>query len=366
MTDPRHVKLARVLVDYSLRIQQGDKLLIVASPLAAPVLRAVYRTALRAGAHITTRTLDDDLLEIKLREASEEQLGYLSPLDLEEINHCDARLVLLAEENTKLLASIKPERMAMYQQARHPYLQRQMERAATADLRWCVTTLPTQAYAQDASMSLAEFEDFVYNAGLLNEDDPVSAWRNVHVEQQRIADFLMAHDEIRIVAPDTDITYRVGGRTWINASGERNFPDGEVFTGPIENSVNGTVRFSYPAVYYGTEVEDVRLTFKDGRVVMATAGRGVEFLHAMLDQDDGARVLGEVAFGLNYGIQRFSRNIGFDEKIGGTMHMALGASYPDTGGVNVSGLHWDMVCDLREGKVYADGKLCFANGKFTV
>ena len=184
--------------------------------------------------------------------------------------------------------------------------------------------------------------------------------------QQHIVDYLSKHNEIHIVTPDTDITYHVGGRSWISACGNSNFPDGEVFTGPIEESVNGTVRFTYPAVFNGQEVEDVRLTFRDGKVVESNAGRNVKFLNDMLDMDAGSRYLGEVAFGLNYGIQHFSKNILFDEKIGGTMHMALGASYPETGGKNVSGLHWDIVCDLRQGKVYADGELCYENGKFII
>ncbi len=215
-------------------------------------------------------------------------------------------------------------------------------------------------------MSLSDYEDFVYGAGKLDLDDPVTAWQAVRAEQQRIADFLEQHDEIHIVAPGTDITYRVGGRKWINCAGTENFPDGEVFSGPIEDSVNGTVLFSYPAVYDGNEVEDVRLTFRAGRVIEARAGRGLDFLNAMLDSDAGARTLGEAAFGLNYDIQRFSKETLFDEKIGGTMHMALGASLPESGGVNESGLHWDMVCDLREGKVYADGQLCYDAGRFIV
>ncbi len=215
-------------------------------------------------------------------------------------------------------------------------------------------------------MSLADYEDFVYGAGLLDQADPAAGWLKVRAEQQRIADFLSQHDEIHIVSKDTDLTYRVGGRHWINCAGTENFPDGEVFSGPVENSVQGKVCFSYPAVYGGNEVEDVRLTFRDGKVVDSSAGRGVDFLNSMLDTDEGARYVGEVAFGTNYNIQRFSKNTLFDEKIGGTMHMALGASLPESGGVNKSGLHWDMVCDLHEGKVYADGQLCYENGKFLI
>ncbi len=241
-----------------------------------------------------------------------------------------------------------------------------MERAAAGELRWCGTLFPTRAHAQEAGMSLADYEDFVYRACLLDRDDPAAAWREVHREQQRIIDYLARRDVIRIVAPDTDLTYRVGGRTWINSSGARNFPSGEVFTAPHEDSASGTVRFSYPALRFGNEVEDVRLTFRDGRVVEATAARGQAFLEAMLELDPGARALGEVAFGLNYGITRFTRNILYDEKIGGTMHVALGQAYPDSGGTNRSALHWDLICDLHEGRVYADGELCYADGRFTI
>ncbi len=264
------------------------------------------------------------------------------------------------------MSGISPERMALAQQASGPVMGRMMERATTGDLRWCITLSPTVAHAQEAGMGLPEYEDFVFGAGLLDRDDPAAAWREGQAEMQRVASLLGQRDEIRIVAPGTDLTYRASGRTWVDASGTNNFPDGEVFTGPIEDSANGTVRFTYPAIYAGTEVEDVRLTFREGKVVEATAARGQEFLHAMLDQDEGARFLGEVAFGMNYGVTRFTRNILFDEKIGGTMHLALGRSYPNTGGTNESSLHWDMICDLREGRVYADGEICYENGRFTI
>jgi aminopeptidase len=215
-------------------------------------------------------------------------------------------------------------------------------------------------------MSLDEYQEFVFAAGRLNEPDPAAAWREVEHEQQRLADYLAKHDQLRFIAPGTDLTVRVGGRTWMNSCGHRNFPDGETFTGPIEDSANGTVRFTYPAIYGGREVDGVRLTFQDGRVVEATAERGEDYLRALIDQDPGARYLGEVAFGLNYNIQRFTGDILFDEKIGGTFHMALGQSYPQTGGRNQSGLHWDLICDLRQGEVFADGEKCYAEGRFTI
>jgi aminopeptidase len=285
---------------------------------------------------------------------------------VDESEFFDARLTIEASENTKSLSGVDPKRVALRQAALGGLGRRLMERSASGELRRCLTLFPTEAHAQDAEMSLAEYEDFVFDSCLLNLPDPAEGWRQVRAEQQRIVDYLMAHDHIHIVAPDTDIRYRVAGRTWINSDGKRNFPSGEVFTGPIENSVEGHVRFNYPAIYNGREVEDVRLFFKAGKVVEASASRGEDFLQAMLDTDPGARFLGEVAFGLNYNIQRFTRKILFDEKIGGTMHMALGRSYPDSGGKNDSAIHWDLICDLRDGEVTADGELCYRDGKFIV
>lgn len=366
MADPRHHKLAQVLIHYSLNVQPGEKLWIVGPDIAAPLIREVYRTAIRAGAHITTQIELDGLREIELLESSEDQLTHVSALDTYLNEYFDTCLFIIAEQNTKALSNIDPKRMAMQSAARADLSKRFLERAANKEMRWCLTLFPTQAHAMDAGMSLSAYEDFVFGAGLLDQENPAEEWRKINQEQQRIANYLEQHDVIHIMAPDTDVTYRVGGRKWISCAGDANFPDGEVFTGPIENSANGTVRFSYPAIYNGNEVEDVRLTFLDGKVVAATANKGNDFLQSMLDMDAGARYLGEVAFGLNYGIRRFSKEILFDEKIGGTMHMALGEAYPETGGVNESGLHWDMVCDLHEGKVYADGELCYENGKFII
>ncbi|GAC1344424.1 MAG: aminopeptidase [Ktedonobacteraceae bacterium] len=366
MADTRHQKLAKVLVHYSLNIKSGDKFLIHSPVAATPLVKEVYSEAIQAGAYVTTRMMLDELDEILLRAGSEEQLTYISAVDKLENEHYDVFLGIWASQNTRSLSLIDPKRLALRQKAFAPLSKQFLERAAAGKLRWCGTLYPTQAHAQDAGMSLSDYENFVFSAGLLDLEDPAEGWRKVQEEQQHIADYLGKHHEIHIVAPDTDITYHVGGRTWISCAGTKNFPDGEVFTGPVEDSVNGTVRFTYPAVYNGNEVEDVRLTFRDGKVMESSASRGLEFLNAMLEMDEGARFLGEVAFGLNYNIKQFSKDTLFDEKIGGTMHMALGESYPETGGKNESGLHWDMVCDLHEGKVYADSELCYEAGKFII
>jgi aminopeptidase len=245
-------------------------------------------------------------------------------------------------------------------------MNRFFERAAAGSLRWCGTQFPCHASAQDAEMSLRAYEDFVFRAGLLHLDDPAAAWRQVSERQQRLADYLEDKHEIHFTTPQgTDIRLAVEGRHWINCDGHENFPDGEVFTGPIEDAVEGVICYSFPAVHGGRECDGIRLTFRGGKVVDAQADKGLDFLTAMLDQDAGARTLGEIAIGTNYSIERYTKNTLFDEKIGGTFHAAVGASYPESGGKNDSALHWDMVCDLRHGgKIFVDDKLISENGRF--
>jgi aminopeptidase len=234
-------------------------------------------------------------------------------------------------------------------------------------LRWVGTQFPCHAAAQDAEMSLLQYERFVFEAGLLHMDNPAAEWKKISTRQQRLCDYLNKAKEVRFRTPSgTDLTVAVQGRNWINCDGHENFPDGEVFTGPIEDATEGTVHYSFPAVHGGREVHDIMLVFKAGKVVDARASKGEDFLLGMLDQDKGARILGEIAIGTNYAIQDYTKNTLFDEKIGGTFHAAVGSAYPETGGKNNSGLHWDMVCDLRTGgTVEVDGKVISKNGRFT-
>jgi aminopeptidase len=366
MADPRIVKMAEVLIHYSLDIQPGDHFLMNVPTAAEPLAREAYRAALRRGAHVTVHADFDGFKAIRIRESSDDQLAHISQSERALLDETNKYLNIMGDTNTKNMSGADPEKMASMSRARSELGRQMMQRAADGSLNWCVTLFPTQAYAQDASMSLRDYEDFVYCACLLDQPDPVAGWKQVEREQRQIADYLNTMQEIHITAPGTDLRYNVAGRRWVSANGRTNFPDGEVFTGPVESSVNGTVQFTYPAIFRGNEVEGIRLTFRDGKVVEATAERGQNFLDKMLDTDDGARYVGEVAFGLNYGIQNFTHNILFDEKIGGTMHMALGASYPETGGVNKSGLHWDMICDLKGGTVHADGKLIYQGGRFAL
>ncbi len=367
MSDPRLRRWAETLVRYSVGIQPGDRFMINSMPQAAPLVAEVYREALRVGAHPFVSITLPNLPEILLREANEAQLSFVSPLEELVIHQFQATLNILAAENTRALANADPAKQALQAKARHGLTETFMRRQATGDLKWSITLYPTNAYAQDAGMSLEDFTEFVYAACFLNDEDPVGRWKALGAEQQHLVDWLRGKDQIRVVAQDTDLRLSVKDRIFINADGTKNFPDGEFFTGPVEDSVNGYIRFTLPAMFQGRPVEGVRLRFEGGKVVEATADVGQDLLEQMLNIDEGARRLGEFAFGNNFGISRGIKNILFDEKIGGSVHMALGAGYPDTGSKNQSALHWDMICDLREGgEVWVDGQLFSKNGKFVV
>ena len=364
-TDSRIERLASVLVDYSTEVQPGQLVLIESSPLAAPLVLAVARRVLETGAHPQTRLGVDGLTETLLAHGTDAQLEWVNPARVEDYERADVRMVFEAEFNTRSLSSIDPERLALAGRAREQLRNRYLERAAAGELRWVITLFPTYSAAQDAEMSLAQYEEFVYGAGRLDEEDPVGEWRRFGEDLTRLAEWLDTKSEIRIVSNGTDLTVGVEGRTWIPCGGKENFPDGEVFTGPVETSLEGEIHFSFPASFQGRMVEDIRLRFEGGEVVEAHAARGQDFLDAMLAMDDGARRAGEFAFGMNEAIQEFTRSTLFDEKIGGTVHLALGKAYPESGGQNQSALHWDLVCDLRSGsEVFVDGELVYRDGRF--
>ncbi|MEM1329510.1 MAG: aminopeptidase [Planctomycetota bacterium] len=371
MPDPRLTKLADLLVSYSTEVKPGDVVAINSEAGAMPLIEATYRAVLRAGGHPFWVPKSETLDELKLTEGTEEQLKHLSPIDMHRIETIDAQIGFWADQNTRYLGAVDPKRTAMAQSTRKPFMKRFMERFAEGELRWVGTQYPTMGAAQDAGMSLRAYEDFVFGAGLLHLDDPASAWRAIGERQQRLCDFLSSKTELRFAVPPadgddgTDLRVNVdpSKATWVNCCGKENFPDGEVFAGP--QGVEGHVNYRYPAVYNGQEVEGVRLVFKGGRVVEASARKNEAFLIEMLDQDEGARNLGEIAIGTNYGIKNHSRNTLFDEKIGGTFHAACGAGYPESGSHNESGLHWDMVCDLRHGgAIEADGEVFHRDGLF--
>ena len=366
MSDPRVAKLGDLLVNYSLELEPGQLLRIDAGTVAAPLVTEAYRAALRAGAHARTRIEVEGLDVISLGESNDEQLVFVSELDRFEVEQIDAMMTIWADRNTRALTQADPERVSRRIASRRELTKRYWERIDAGEAKWVGTRFPTEAHAQDAEMSLPEYEDFVYGACHVREhEDPVAHWRAVSAELNTRARELETFRELRIVGPDTDLRVNVEGRGWRAADGKLNMPDGEIFTSPVETETEGEIRFSFPAIFHGRGVEDVRLRFEGGRVVEAEAKTANDYLRSLLEMDAGARILGEVAFGLNYGIDRFTRDILFDEKIGGTLHVALGSSFHKLGGENDSGLHWDMICDLRaEGEVYADGELVWKAGHF--
>jgi aminopeptidase len=365
VTDPRVEKLARLLVEYSLAVRPGDMVLIGAPVTAAPLVREVYRHALRAGGHPEVRLHVEEAEQVLLAEGSEEQIAWVNRTNVEEAEQCDCRLYVLAPQNTRALTGADPVRQALAEAAAQPVLGTLLERSARGELRSVVTALPTHALAQEAGMSLAAYARFLFGACRLGEADPVASWRELGERLARLVEWLAGVRELRVVGPGTDLSVPVAGRRWIAADGRENMPDGEVFTAPHEDGVEGAIAFALPALYSGQVIEGVRLVLRGGEVVEATARRGEALLHEMLRVDDGARRVGEFAFGLNDLIQRATGETLLDEKIGGTIHLALGHAYEECGGTNRSALHWDLVCDLREGgEVYADGALVYRDGRF--
>jgi aminopeptidase len=367
MIDPRLKKLARVLTEYSLGLQPGDLFLIQAGDLASPLIREVFYEALLAGAHPYVKATPEGIAEILYKNASDDQLQFISDMQKVEVEKIGAALTILGTHNTHSLAGVDPQRVALQKQAGLPLTRRILERIGAGELRWCTSSFPTQATAQDAGMSLSDYEEFLFSACGLDQEDSLAHWQNVAQEHERWIDFLSQAKTLRLTSVDTDLTFSVEGRNWVSAAGKENFPDGEIFTSPLEESVEGHIHFSFPIVNQGREVEEVRLVFEKGQVVKAQAGRGMDLLKAMLQADEGAAFVGKFAFGTNAGINRFTRNPLFDLKMGGTIHVGLGASSPGTGGQNQSAYHWDMICDLRTGgEIVADGEVFYRDGNFLI
>jgi aminopeptidase len=367
LKDQRADALARVLVHHSAGVKAGDVCLIQADTPAEVLAQAIYEEVLQIGGLPVVELSMEGQSSAFFKLASDEQIDWVSPTTRWGAEEADVRFRVMAEANTRALSGVDPARQARRQRAVKPIMETLMKRSAAGEYRWALTLFPTQAYASEADMALADYEDFFYKACLCDRDDPVAAWSKQSENVERLADWIDGKEEIRIEGPGTAITLNVSGRTFIAADGRHNMPDGEFFTGPVEDSAQGEVAFTYPAVYGGREVSGVKLRFDQGRVVDASAERNEDFLLEMLDTDEGARRLGELGIGANYGIDRFTKEILLDEKIGGTVHLAVGMSYPETGGVNDSAVHWDMVCDLRQGgRITVDGEEFQRDGKFVV
>lgn len=367
MRDQRAEKLADILVDYSTEVKEGDLVFIRGAYHVEPLMLAVYQRCLERGAHPVIKASIPAAEPILYRFANDKQLEFVPESDRWLWDNCDVNIVIIGEANTRQLSKIDPSRQVIAAKARKPMLESFFNRAARKEVRWNVTLFPTEAQAMEAQMSLAEYEDFYYGACLVEHEDPVGEWKKGAARHQRLVDWMKGRSEVHIEGEGTDIYLDVTDRVWEPSDGKENFPDGEFFTGPVETATRGHVSFSYPAIYNGVAVEGARLEFEDGKVVSATARQNEDFLIKTLDTDAGSRTLGELGIGTNYGIERFTGEILLDEKIGGTVHLALGAAYPETGGTNESAIHWDMVCDLRGGgRITVDGEVLMEDGKLLI
>ncbi len=374
MADSRVVNLAKTLVHYSTRVQPKDEVAIYTQPAGFPLVEEIYREIILAGGYpyvmlglLRSRVELEGLDYILFTEGNEDQVQHVHRFEKIIRSEFDVMINVRSSMNTRVLSNVDPAKQSMRANAHSELSNTFMQRSASGDLRWVITLFPTEAYAQDAEMSLAEFEDFVYGTTFADQDDPIAAWNAVHDEQQHLVDWLVGKKNVEVRGTNVDLTLSIEGRTFINSDGTRNMPSGEIFTGPVEDSIDGWIRFSYPAIRGGREVAGIELHFESGKVVKASAEKNEDYLLSMLETDAGASYVGEFAVGTNKRIDRFIKNILFDEKIGGTIHMALGAGYPETGSSNESAIHWDMICDMRDrGQILVDGELFYQSGEFQI
>jgi aminopeptidase len=367
MTDIRLKRLADLLVNYSAPVEPGDWVGISGDVCALPALREVHAATIRAGGNPTVMITDDYMLRDFLRYANDEQMAWVDPSRLEYVKHGDVSIRIAGVPNTRAKTSIPPKRFSAQIVGQRPIMDYVMDRGATLELKTTVTLYPTDGWAQEAGMSLEEYEDFCYGAYFCDREDPVAEWKKLGAFQQEKIDWLKGHKHVRVEGPNIDLELSIEDRIFINDAGVGSITAGEIYTGPIEDSVNGWVRFDFPSIARGRLVDGIELRFKDGKIIDAHAKENEAALLAQLDADEGARYLGEFAIGTNYNIKERTGQILFDEKMGGTVHVAVGASYPDTGGKNRSAVHWDMVSDLRKGgRILVDGELFHENGQFVV
>ena len=365
--DQRLTNLADILVNYSIQVKPGDWVYLLGEVITLPLVVEIQRKVLAAGGHLEVLLNSDDLVEDLLSMGNEDQIRWLSPGLLQAAGGADALISLGGTSNTRNLASADPARQAIRAEPLGKLSAEILGRAQKGEARWVTTNYPCPALAQQADMSLRDYEDFIYQATYASHPDPVREWERIQEEQARLVDWLAGKEKIRVRGPYIDISLSIEGRSFINASGQNNMPDGEIFTSPVEESAEGWVRYTYPAIHGGRQVDGVELHFEQGRVVKATADKNEAYLLQMIDIDAAARYLGEFAIGTNQYIQRFTGSTLYDEKIGGTIHMALGFGFKEAGGHNESALHWDMVCDMRQdSEIRVDGELFYKDGKFQV
>lgn len=357
--DTRIRNLARTMAGYCLDAQPKEAFAINATTEAEPLVAALHEELLWKGAWPLVRMMPDQSSGAVYRHGQEHHFDEVSPVEKAITDKLAGVASIYSSGNTRALTDVNPDLQSRMAKASRPLKNKMLKK------KWTLSLFPTAAYAQDAEMSLQDFEDFVYGATFSDEADPVKAWKSLQKKQAKLISKLEGAKEVQIIGPGTDLSFSIAGRTFINSAGTHNMPSGEVFTGPVEDTAEGVIEYDFPVVNAGREIDGIRLVFREGKVVEASATKNEAFLLKMLDLDPGARRLGELGIGTNFRIQRFIKNILFDEKIGGTIHLALGSSYPETGGKNKSSLHWDMIKDLRKGgELRIDGKAVQKDEKF--
>lgn len=359
-------KYAHLLLNYCLELKRGESLYISTTFLGQPLLREVYKQAVEMGALVEVDIAFPEKTELLLKYGAEEALNSPPVMGKKAMEEFDTFLSIRAPYNLRETSGLDSERLARRQEALKEMNEQYFQRTASGEMRRSLCEYPTQASAQNAGMSIGDFREFVFDACRLYDEDPVQSWLEVRQAQQKIVDRLNGCSKIQYKGPKIDISFSTQDRIWINSDGRANMPSGEVFTAPVEDEVNGYVQFSYPAIYRGEEAENIELWVENGEIVKWNASRGKNYLDQIFELP-GTRRFGEVAIGTNYRIQKMTKNILFDEKIGGTIHMAIGQSYLQTGGKNKSTVHWDMITDMSEdSEIIADGQVIYSNGKFTI
>jgi aminopeptidase len=367
MTAHPYQKLAQILVDHSANVKPGDRVAIETTTNASELVSHLYELILQRGGHPHMLLNLPEQEGLFFKYANEDQLTYTPAFQKLVTEQFEVYIRVRADIDSRGLSDVSAHKQSLRQKGMAPVRNTMIRRGVDKSLRWVLTQFPTEGYAKEAGMSLEEYKNFLLAACHADEytADPVAHWENIRTQQKKMIERIEGHNEIKLFGPNVDLDLSVKGRKFNNSFGKHNLPDGEIYTGPVEDSVNGWVKFSCPAIYQGQVVEEVELKFEKGRVVSATAKEGEQLLLAMIGSDKGSHYLGEFAIGTNFEINRFTRNILFDEKLGGTFHIALGAGYPETGSKNTSSIHWDMICDMRkESEIQADGEVIYRNGKF--
>jgi len=369
MINPFFEKFAKLVVNYSLNIKKGERVYIEGPILAEELFRSLYLEVLKVGAHAFLHPEIEGFDELFFKYASEEQFLYLDNVVKLIYKEFDCFIPIFADYNPKKLSMIDPKLLTKRQKSKEIQAIMKIfdEREAKGELRWVGVPFPCQSLAQEANMDLFSYTEFVEKALFLDKEDPAKEWLKIEKKQDKLVEYLNNIDNIQVLGEDTNLKLSVKGRKWINNCGHDNLPDGEVWTGPIEDSVNGNIRFTYPGIYLGKEIENIYLEFKNGKVIKAIADKGQDLLNEIL-KIENADVIGEFAIGTNYGITKFTKNMLFDEKMGGTLHCALGLGFEISGSKNWSAIHWDILKDMKTpgSKIIADGKVIYEEGNWKI